>query len=461
MAWMQLGRCRCVTTGQVLNGQAARYSTSRQKACQQCSSAKAKCDRKAGRCTRCALRGLSCSYLQVSPSGGPPNNAADNGGEAVYSPFSTSNILPASGELLPSPERETSAGTDTQTSFVDSAQIIGSTSPTNASSTTFIGHSPKDSSSDVTSRLPARSDALDFSDLELFSPINVDDISNRWLNSYIPVPGQKVKEYPATITAFIYRILKSYVAVAVRGRGVPPFVHASQIMATATRPPLSTCLSLIRICENPLPGSEGVAADVLGREMNNLYEQHAEYDDVTLLAAFQAYMIYSMVLFFRLGQVSTPFLRQAMMNLQQLACSSSRGGLMCRAERLHARPKWEAWIVAESKRRTLFTMYLFDSVLSTQDGLQTFLGTELQGLPAPIDRSLWNSIARQDWETAYNIYLADWLEEGLRIDELWPIPADLDNHGVLLRRSRVDRWLESVDEFGTVVYAVTSCTHGG
>lgn len=438
-----------------------RYSTSRQKACQQCSSAKAKCDRNLGRCTRCALKGLTCSYLQAPPSN-PANIGGHNGEGPLYSPFSASNVLPASGGPLPSPDRETSAGTDTHGSFVESIQAISDTSPTNASSTTFTrGYSPKNSSSGSTSRPPGSSEALDFSGLDLFSPINANDISNRWLNSYIPVPGQKVKEYPATITAFIYRILKSYVAIAVRGRGVPPFIHAYQVSGTSTRLPLSTCLSLIRVCENPLPGSEGVAADVLGREMNNLYEQHAGYDDITLLAAFQAYLIYSMVLFFRLGPVSNPFLRQAMMNLQQLACSSSRGGLMCRAEQLHTRPIWEAWIVAESKRRTLFTMYLFDSVLSAQDGLQTFLGTELRGLPAPINKLLWKAQTRQEWEAAYNIYLADWLEEGLRIDELWPIPENLDEDGILQRRNRVDRWLEGVDEFGTVVYAVTSCTHGG
>ncbi|KAI1102425.1 MFS general substrate transporter [Jackrogersella minutella] len=333
---------------------AARYSSSRQKVCSNCSAAKAKCDRKAGRCSRCDLRGLL--------------------------------------------------------------------------------------------------ETLDFSALELFCPINVDDISNRWLNSYIPVPGQKVKEYPPTITSLIYRILKSYVAVTVRGRGAPPFVHSTQMMNTSTRPPLSTCLSLVRICENPLPGSETVAAEVLEREMTNLYEQHAAYDDVAQLAAFQAYMIYSMVLFFRLGRISGPFLRQAMMNLQQIACSSSRGGLVCIAEQHHARPSWEAWIVAEAKRRTLFTMYLFDSVLSVQDGLQTFLGTELQGLPAPANKRLWSAQTRQEWETSYNIHLADWVEKGLRIDELWPIPADLDEHGRLERRNRVDVWLENVDEFGTMLY---------
>ncbi|OIW22476.1 MFS general substrate transporter [Coniochaeta ligniaria NRRL 30616] len=294
--------------------------------------------------------------------------------------------------------------------------------------------------------------------LELFCPINAEDIRNRWLNSYIPVPGQKIKEYPASVTAFIYRILKSYAAVTVRGRGVPPFVHASQVAATSARPPLSTCLTLVRMCEKPLPGSETVAADVLQREMNSLYEKHGTYDDMALLAAFQAYLIYSMVLFFRLGQNTEPFLRQAMMNLQELACSSSRRGLVCIAEEQRARPRWEAWIVAEAKRRTLFTMYLFDGVLSAQDGLPTFVGTELQGLPAPASQYLWRARTRHEWETAYNTHLADWVNGGLHIDELWPMPAHLDEPSLLERRSRVDLWLENVDEFGTMLYAVTCLT---
>ncbi|KAI1391787.1 uncharacterized protein F4822DRAFT_105452 [Hypoxylon trugodes] len=442
---------------------AARYSTSRQKACQQCSAAKAKCDRKAGCCARCSLRGLSCSYPQAQSPDRSEQNTRNNSERGLHNAFSTPNTLSTPSGLIPSLERETPAGTDeTQNSIADLTQAITCASPTNASSETFIedqtlvGARP-----DATSRLSRRLESLDFSDLELFSPINVDDISNRWLNSYIPVPGQKVKDYPATITAFIYRILNSYAATAVRGRGAPPFIHSSQVLPTSTRPPLSTCLSLVRICENPLPGSEIVASDVLGREMNNLYEQNAMYDDVTQLAAFQAYLIYAMVLFFKLNQVSNAPLRQVMMNLQQLACSSSRGGLMCMAEQQRARPRWEAWIVAESKRRTLFTMYLFDSVLSAQDGLQTFLGTELQGLFSSSNKILWRAQSRLEWETAYNIHLADWPEGDFRIDELWPIPAGLDDSEIVERRRRVDRWLEDVDEFGTMLYAVTSCTHGG
>jgi hypothetical protein len=74
---------------------------------------------------------------------------------------------------------------------------------------------------------------------------------------------------------------------------------------------------------------------------------------------------------------------------------------------------------------------------------------------------LWKAGARQEWEREYNVHLADWVKAGLYINELWPIPADMDEARIMERRARVDRWLEGVDEFGTMMYAVTSCTHGG
>ncbi|KAK6831800.1 hypothetical protein RU639_002885 [Aspergillus parasiticus] len=304
-------------------------------------------------------------------------------------------------------------------------------------------------------------DNLDFSDLELVCPINADEISNRWLNAYMPIPGQTVKEYPAGIAAFIFRILKSYAGVAVQGRGILPFIHPKQVMAQPTGSPLGTCLSLVRICANPLLGSENTTASVLQREMSTLYESRDRYNDGFLFAAFQAYLIYTMVLFFRLSQSRSDFFRRAMTNLQELACSSSRRGLVCAADLRRVRPRWEEWIVAESKRRTLYIMYLFDSVLSSQEGFPTFLGTELQGLPAPANTLLWQARRRYDWEREYNMYMAQWMEEGLTIDELWPMPAHLDESEIVRRRDRVDLWLESIDEFGTMLYAVMSCTHGG
>jgi len=300
---------------------------------------------------------------------------------------------------------------------------------------------------------------LDFKSLALICPINVDEISNRWLNPYIPGPEQTVKDYPATVKYYIYRMLGSYASFATRGRGILPFIHPMQMSSAGS--PLSTCLNLIRICENPLPGSENSAAIVLQREMESITDIRDDYDDMSLLAAFQAYLIYTMVLFFRLSQGPSPFFRQAMINLQELACSCSRRGLVCAADRRHVRPRWEEWIVTEAKRRTLFVMYLLDSVLSSQEGLPTFLGTELRGLPAPSNKPLWQARSRADWEKKYNIFLTEWTEGTLTIDELWPMPAEFDQASITRRRGRVDRWLEDLDEFGTMLFAVTECTHGG
>jgi Fungal Zn(2)-Cys(6) binuclear cluster domain len=439
-----------------------RYAISRKKACQHCSSVKAKCDLKDGGCSRCARRKLLCVYPRASASRHSTRRVSSSSQAELDSRFASrrepdtdNNTRSSIVEPLRPPSRR-QPDDNTRDSIV-SMHAMGDTGTNNAPLSAFNG------SHNSTLYSRSQLQALDFSALELICPINANDISNRWLNTYVPLPGQKPKNYPASITAFLYRIFKSYAAVTVHGHELPPFVHFSQVSlpSATTSPPLSTCLNLVRICEKPLPGSEHVAADVLQREMDKIFEQRGAYDDMALLAAFQAYLIYCLVLFFNLNRGSDPFLRQAMVNLQELACSSSHRGLVCTAEEQHARPKWEAWIVAEAKRRTLYAMYLFDSILSSQDGLPTFLGTELYGLLAPTGKYLWRAQTRVEWERAYNIYLTDWVNGGLYIHELWPMPADLDESGVLEIRRRVDQWLGDVDEYGTMMYAVTSCTHGG
>lgn len=437
----------------------SRYATSRQKACQQCSEAKAKCDRKPEGCSRCVSRSIFCNYPRAVHPRGPVKAVEVHSSERQVESFSSLEEVPLIENIITTqyhdlPLRDISvASTGTSVSTVNGDR--------HSEDHLVTMQRPLHDHTQLTPGESHDPEALDFLNLDLICPIAAEDIRNRWLNAFIPVPGQKVKQYPTSVSGFIYRILKSYAAVAVNGRGVPPFIHQMQLTAFTNNSPLSICLSLARICQNPLQGSENVAVDVLQREMNSTYELRGTYDDLSLLAAYQAYLLYAMILFFQLNQGSNPFLRQAMMNLQDLACASSRGGLMCSAERHNARPKWEAWIVAEAKRRTLYTMYLFDSVLSSEDGLPTFLGTELTGLPAPSNKPLWQAKSRYQWEVQYNIFLADWTEPGLCIDELWPIPLNLDALGVAKRRKRVDRWLESLDEYGTMMYAVTNCTHGG
>ena len=325
---------------------------------------------------------------------------------------------------------------------------------------TILASTPNGNGSSIMSDDTSIQRGFDFSNLSLACTINVDDITSRWLNTYVPVAGQVIKDYPPSISALIRRVLKSYVASVVRGHsGLPPFIHPS-LMDDPSYVPLATCLNMVRICQNPIPGSEATAAELLQREMSKIYERRVQCSHMELLATFQAYLVYAMALFLRLEQASTLFLRQAMMNLQDLAWMTTRQGIVCVAEQQHVRPKWEEWIVTEAKRRTLYVMYMFDEVISKQEGIPTFLGVELVGLPAPSSKTLWTASVRQEWQKRYNVHLADWPDGGLCIDELWAIPSELGEEDVAKRRSRVEQWLEDLDEFGMMIYAVTSCTHG-
>ncbi|KAF4435352.1 integral membrane [Fusarium acutatum] len=335
----------------------SRYSTPRVKACQHCITAKAKCDRKET-CGRCALRSLTCSYPGRSRE--PTVDSQPSGDAENWENSNTSDT-------------------------VDFEQSSLQDSP-----------------------------VLHFDTLDLVCPINSDDIKNRWLNSYVPLPGQSPKNYSQSVINFVYRMLKSYASTVIRGR-LPPFIHPMQQPLV----PLSTCFTLVRICDPP-PGNVSIAADILQREMTRLYEERGTYEGINLLGVFQAYLIYSMVLFFHLGP-SMPFLRQAMINLQEIACTTSREGLVCAAEQRGALPKWESWIMSEAKRRTLYTMYFLDNVLSAHDGLTTYLGTELRGLYSPSSKYLWQA-DRNGWEQSYNSHLAEWGSEPFRLDELWPFP---------------------------------------
>lgn len=439
----------------------ARYSSSRRKACENCSVSKARCDQRAGRCTRCHRRGLNCTYPQAhnvedstqnvastNSNGGPcsPASLTDSLGPGLRDEMSSMTGSTGFSEFGMTGNMMMSAG------VLDSPATIPSTSSRTAIAPTTITRATKTTGT---------TDVLDFSELRLVCPINVDDITSRWMNPFIPDPEQKIKAYPPSIIAFIFRIFKSYAASAIRGRGILPFIHPTQMKHQASSSPLTTCLSLVRMCQNPLPGSENAAVMILQREMENITASRETYDDMSLLAAFQAFLIYSMVLYFRLDVARNHSLRQTMITLQELAHASCKGGIVCLSDQNRSRPRWEEWIVTEAKRRTLYMMYLFDSVISTQENVPTYLGTELQGLPAPASKTIWEASTRSDWEQAYNLFLAEWMEPGLAIDELWPIPDDMSESDIERRRSRVDHWLEDIDEFGTMLYAVVSCTHGG
>ena len=435
--------------------QSKKIPVPRRKACDACSAAKVRCDHQTPFCTRCGARGLQCVY----PNGQHTQKAAtvfDSAADA-YSSVNFDALSPTetpTSRAGRSYEGDLDIGnvayTTPETSIAASPSVPGilqSTWPNDASTA--------ERNKDHTTNL------FDQGTAELICSIDATAIQNRWLRAFIPEPGQQMKSNPPGIEAYIGRILKSYTSAIIHGSNLPPFVHEQQMNPTSRSTPLTNCFSLLALCKSRMPRSEGMAQGLIEQKMAKIFDRRSSYDGATLLSTFQTHLIYVMTLYFNLGQQGSPSLRQHMVNLQQLACETSMQGVVCTAEWDHSRPRWNSWIQAETKRRTLYIMYLFDNLLCVRDGLPIFISTELKGLPAPASKRLWRASTEGEWKAAYNAYLSEWDRAGLHIDELWPMPFGFSEDAILERRRKVGKWLESVDEYGTMLYAVTICTHGG
>ncbi|CAH0030480.1 unnamed protein product [Clonostachys rhizophaga] len=302
---------------------------------------------------------------------------------------------------------------------------------------------------------------MDFTNIRLACPIPAEQIQNRWLNSMVPIPGHVMQTRPNNITFLLHQMLKSYAGTAIRGRGILPFVHPlqtadpSQTADDGWCEPLSTCLSTVRVLDNPILGPDQRTADLIREKMCTIQNEYLSCkDEMKVLAAFQAYLTYTLTLFFYVNQDRDDYLAKAMAILQALARRVTMQGLVTPTRAPNCRHIWEEWVAGEAKRRTILVMYLFDALLAVRDRLPIYSMVELQNLPAPGPKSLWQETVRSDWKTAYTAYETHW-DNGsyLRIIELWPSSPTFSRDDAETRRNRVDLWLEDIDEFGTFFYA--------
>ena len=92
-----------------------------------------------------------------------------------------------------------------------------------------------------------------------------------------------------------------------------------------------------------------------------------------MLAALQAYLLYSMMLFFEHSSPKRLVEQDVMIKLQSLAGDVAGSGTICPAERRDTRPDWESWIVASAKQRTLFVTSMFDNLVNFALGTPSFI----------------------------------------------------------------------------------------
>lgn len=174
------------------------------------------------------------------------------------------------------------------------------------------------------------------------------------------------------------------------------------------------------------------------------------------LAAFQAYLIYSILAYFFPVQGGLLIDDSTMMTLQEMAFRVAQSGLVSQAELGQSKPEWESWIVVSAKRRAIFAFYLLSSVYNADNHVPNFLGEELREVYVPDAKRLWEARTRLGWEREYRRHLSRWEDGQLRISELWRSP----DTGTPERRERIDRWVQTADEFGMMLLAVCVHLHG-
>ncbi|KAL4863848.1 hypothetical protein BDV12DRAFT_177002 [Aspergillus spectabilis] len=147
---------------------------------------------------------------------------------------------------------------------------------------------------------------------------------------------------------------------------------------------------------------------------------------------------------------------KTMITLMELAFRTARHGLLSVSELSRITPTWESWIVASTKRRTIYAMYLFSSVYNAEHLLPNFVADELRGVFVPEGKGLWEARDRVAWAKEYDRHLQEWPNGMLEISELWKSGET----GSARRRERIERWLKTVDEFGMMLFAVCAHLHG-
>ncbi|RFU31161.1 hypothetical protein B7463_g5176, partial [Scytalidium lignicola] len=434
-----------------------RIAPPRKKACSQCSEGKIRCDMRRPRCSRCLKKGIQCVYTVPAHTSFPiiedraettpgTDNGFDNfSSDSKYqtpnsaSPdMRSSSIRPVPNWIQMSMSNRNQAESPYTLPTPESFHISNST-PAFTSEPSVSSHVPK------------------FANVDLVPAADSTEIGDRWLATILPSTSLKqVKTLLPSTARYIYRVLKTYPKMMLQPGGLPPIIHPLQVSEQESAAPLANCLSLVRLWEGRAAGSEDIIIKTIRKEMENLYQEHENYDQITLLAACQAYLIYS-IMMFSPGESASLVDQTTMINLQALGSHAALKGLVCRGELSQSRPDWESWLVASAKRRTLFTMYTFDNIFNFFHNVPCFTGEELASLPAPSSKALWQAVDRRSWEREYNLQLARWEGGFLRLGELWP---HLDPGEKKSRQNRIDRWVESVDEFGMMLYATVVHTYG-
>ncbi|VUC35716.1 unnamed protein product [Clonostachys rosea] len=268
-------------------------------------------------------------------------------------------------------------------------------------------------------------------------------------------PGQQApKPHPNSCLFHLCRIYRTYPRMLSTCDKLPPFIHKSQVLAKKPPMPLANCLALCKMWANSsssVAAGSDFAKTLIKTELTRLLEEYRTYDEATVVAAFQAAVLYAIVLLFP----NTQKLPVKMFDLSTLAALKEfgqyiRNGTVMMAEEVsHTRPSWQQWLQVSCKRRSLISFYCFEWMNAMLNNFAHFPCNVAEFMPAPAGKVLWEITEQEKWEVAYDRWLGRWAGLGVYtlgdLDSIAPGPTlDL----------RSDMWLEEADELGILLLSL-------
>ncbi len=227
-----------------LCNRAIKPTSSRQKSCQRCATAKAKCDLRRPMCSRCALRGISCAYTW------PPDRLSDSGvGDSSSSP--------------PSNHHGSVAGTSTPPEDHNMCPML------DVFSDDFLNSFPLDEPVHGNSSmgLIPRS----FGSIANPGPLtNTSDflgMGDPWASSLLSTTPPLVEHSMQTLL----RALRTWPRMLAKGIQLPPIFHDSMMNNNHAVPlPLANCCTLVKMWNGQFHGTSALVQGTILKETKNL-----------------------------------------------------------------------------------------------------------------------------------------------------------------------------------------------
>lgn len=243
---------------------------------------------------------------------------------------------------------------------------------------------------------------------------------------------------------FIIRVLKTWPAMIGRGSRSPPFIHQEQgrICPSGT---LFNCACQLKLWYDEA-ADRVVLRRAFQRDMDAVVGKMGQYDDLELLCAAQAYIIYSIVLLFvDSAERDHTKDQEVILKLQDITLDLASTGLFLKAEKDFTMPTWQEWILMAAKRRTVLVSHLICWAWSVSNGYPDFLCREIGFMPTVEAKTLWQARDEGGFHQSYATWLANWTDGPHTMQELMLISP-----GVELPE-RTERWLQDVDELGMML----------